>query len=331
MASGFGLPPPALLELHDQNASEKWKKLHLAWTSYSLATKLNKKAEPVQVATLLTVIGEEARDVYSTFTDWADEGDKNKIAPVLTKFAEYCQPWKHVQYERYGFNRRSQETGETYDQYKTALHKLAAGCDFNTITPDEILRDRLIFGIHDAKVRERLLRESDLTLAKTDEICRTAKSMKAQMKVVGDVTESETNKVDQERSFTARKSKKNTRRKQQQGQRGRECDNCGYQHMENLESCPALVGKECLKCGKRNHFIAKCKSKEVKAADLEDEEASEMYQTDVAAMKLDDSQLITLKLESGNFFRFQPDTGAQCNVIPLHIEGNPHRDIACRL
>ena len=64
--------------------------------------------------------------------------------------------------------------------------------------------------------------------------------------------------------------------------------------MENLESCPAL-DKECLKCGKRNHFIAICKSMEVKASDLEDKEASGMYQTDVAAVKLDDSQLITMK------------------------------------
>ena len=31
------------------------------------------------------------------------------------------------------------------------------------------------------------------------------------------------------------------------------------------------------------------------------------------------SQLTTLKLESGNDLRFQPDTGAQCNVIPLHF------------
>ena len=51
-----------------------------------------------------------------------------------------------------------------------------------------------------------------------------------------------------------------------------------------------------------------------------------MYQTDVAAMKLHDSQLITLKLESGNFVRFQPDTGAQCNVLPLHIYKKASQD-----
>ena len=313
MASGFSLPPPTPLEIHDQNAAEKWKKFNLAWNSYSLATELNKKSEKVQVATLLTVIGEEARDVYSTFTDWAAEGDQDKIAPVLQKFAEYCQPRKNVPFERYRFNRRTQEVGESYDQYKTALRKLAEGCDFDTISPDELLRDHLIFGIRDSKVRERLLRESKLDLARTDEICRSAESMHAQMKIVGDVAEAEANKVDQdqkpkgdqERIPNSWKSKKNRRK---QWRRGKECLKCGYQHPEKLESCPA-IGQECLKCGKRNHFASRCPSKEVKATDLgDDDEAGEMYQIEVAAVKLDDSQLVTLKLGSGNFVRFQPDT-----------------------
>lgn len=85
------------------------------------------------------------------------------------KFAEYCQPRKNVPFERYRFNKRVQEAGESYDQYKTALRKLAEGCDFNSITPDEILRDRIVFGIRDNKVRERLLRESHLTSKKTDD------------------------------------------------------------------------------------------------------------------------------------------------------------------
>ena len=49
-----------LLHCHDTQAAEKWKKFKLAWTNYSLATGLNQKPEVVQVATLLTVIGEEA-------------------------------------------------------------------------------------------------------------------------------------------------------------------------------------------------------------------------------------------------------------------------------
>lgn len=56
---------------------------------------------------------------------------------------------------------------------------------FDKITSDhEILRDRIIFGVNDSKVRQGLLRESNLTLYKTDEICRASESMLAQMKVV---------------------------------------------------------------------------------------------------------------------------------------------------
>jgi hypothetical protein len=71
-----------------------------------------------------------------------------------------------------------QEAGETCDQYRTALRKLTEGCEFQTITPEEILRDRLVFGIRDNKIRERLLRESSLTLKKTDEICRRVRQHK---------------------------------------------------------------------------------------------------------------------------------------------------------
>ena len=68
------------------------------------------------MATLLTVIGEEAREVYSTFNDWAEDGDDKKIKPVLKKFGDYCEPRKNIPFERYKFNRRVQEPGETYDQ-----------------------------------------------------------------------------------------------------------------------------------------------------------------------------------------------------------------------
>ena len=42
--------------------------------------------------------------------------------------------------------------------------------------------------------------------------------------------------------------------------------------------------------------------------------------SDISAVTLDDSQLVTLKLvNSGSFLRFQPDTGAQCHIIPVHL------------
>ena len=138
MASGYPLPPPPPLDIHGTQAADNWKKFKRAWTNFSLAIELNKKPEPVQVTTLLTVIGEEAREVFATFTGWAEEGDDAKIVPVLGKFAAYCEPRKSVPFERYRFNKRAQEPGESYEQYRTTLRKLSESCEFQSITPDEI-------------------------------------------------------------------------------------------------------------------------------------------------------------------------------------------------
>lgn len=78
-------------------------------TNYSLATEPNKKLEAIQVVMLLTVIGAEAREVFSTFA-WTSKDNSAKIKPVLKKFEEYCQPCKNVPFERYRFNRRGAKT-----------------------------------------------------------------------------------------------------------------------------------------------------------------------------------------------------------------------------
>ena len=140
--------------------------------------KLHDDDEDIQERTLLTGIGTEAKELY-TFV-WNDTDDAEKIQPVLELFRTYREPRKNIPFKRYCFNQRAQQLGETYDQYKTALKKLAEGCDFANIS-DEILSDRLVFGIRDHKVRECLLWESSLTLLKT-ELCPTAERMVEQLK-----------------------------------------------------------------------------------------------------------------------------------------------------
>ena len=280
----------------------------------------------MQVATLLTVIGEEAREVFSTFSGWATDGDESKIGPVLAKFEQYCQPRKHVPFERYRFNRRMQNAGETYDQYRTALRKLAENCDFQTITPDDILRDKLVFGIRDEKTRERLLRESRLTLQRTDEICHAAESMTLQMKVVQEshaATVSALASGQEDKSLEVSSVPKRTR----------ECWNCGRRHeFQNKEQCPAY-GKVCRKCLKPNHFAAKCRSrrttsvKAVEDAGCRDSD-EETFPLEALAATLDDTQFVTLRVESGSHIRFQVDTGAQCNVVPIEIYKKATRDMA---
>ena len=90
----FALPPPTPLDIHDSNATEKWKEFEQAWRNYSVAMKLHQETETVQIATLLMVIGAEARKVFSTFK--FGEGHRDRIQPVLESLAAYCQPLKNV-------------------------------------------------------------------------------------------------------------------------------------------------------------------------------------------------------------------------------------------
>ena len=77
--------------------------------------------------------------------------------------------------------------------------------------------------------------------------------------------------------------------------------------------------KDCRKCRIKNHFANRCKE-DAKATVESDMYFEETYQTEeILAVRLDDSQLVTLQLESVNFIRFQPDKGAQCNVLPLLV------------
>ena len=72
-------------------------------------------------------------------------------------------------------------------------------------------------------------------------------------------------------------------------------------------------------CGKRRGTLRNV----VKALDGEIvylEDAGELYVvSDVSAVRLDHSQLVTLPLESRNCLRFQTDTGAGCNVVLVHL------------
>jgi hypothetical protein len=92
-----------------------------------------------------------------------------------------------------------------------------------------------------------------------------------------------------------------------------------------------------------NHFAALCRGKKIElpkkkrappvrvVEESDNDETKELFViSDIAAVTLDDSQLVTLKLESGNYLRFQPDTGAQCNVIPVHLYKRASKDHALK-
>jgi hypothetical protein len=185
---------------------------------------------------------------------------------------------------------------------------------------------RLVFGIRDPKTRERLLREAELTLQRTDEICHVAESMFAQMKVVEENNPSPTvSVIDRDKGKAKRQKAAPTRG-------GVKCWNCGRRHDLQARKMRPAYGKRCTKCHKMNHFAAKCHSGGSPSVQpitsSEDQgEKEEIFQTYTTNASLDDSQLVTLRLEIGSHIRFQLDTGALCNVVPLSVYKKATNDL----
>lgn len=142
------------------------------------------KGDDVKIAILLHTIGEEALDVYNTLTITPAEGaETTTMEDVLEAFKAYCSPQKNVVFERHQFWSHTMSTGTAVDRFITELRQKSKDCEFGR-NEDDMVRDKLVFSINDTRLKERMLRESELTLRKAIEICRSAKLAKTQIQAM---------------------------------------------------------------------------------------------------------------------------------------------------
>ena len=171
------LSPPEPMSFTGGNISDTWKRWKQRWSLYKLAPGASTKDEAIQCAILLHVVGSEGIDIFNTFS--FAEGETDNITPLMEKFDAHCTPKKNITYEWYIFNTRGQQASETVDQYVTELKNMATTCDYGELR-EGLIRDRIVIGISDSTLRARLLRETDLDLAKATQMCRADEISKQQ-------------------------------------------------------------------------------------------------------------------------------------------------------
>ena len=307
MAKSLAKPPDPLDLVDSTRRGDNWKQFKRDWSYYETAAKIDKEDGPVRVAHLLNVIGKDGQDMFDTF---ALEGDDRKdITKVLQEFETRCTPVTNVIYERYVFNKRTQQPGETLDHYLTAIIKQADRCQYAGLK-DEFVRDRLVSGILSDQAREKLLSKTDLTLAKAIKLLKSneATHFQAQdMAVPGVSTVQTVNTLPQ---------KKLTRRVTGNDSSQKPCRYCGRRHAFKREACPAF-DKECLICKKRGHFARQCRSS--KAHYLEDENSDDEEAFFIHSVRSSTCQpaLVTCTVNDSHKVTFEIDTGASCNILPL--------------
>ena len=85
-----------------------------------------------RVASFITCIGSEALEVYNGLP-FENEEDKHIMSNVMELMERHCIGQTNVIYERYCFNNRNQESGESFDTYLTVLRTLAKPCNFGSL------------------------------------------------------------------------------------------------------------------------------------------------------------------------------------------------------
>ncbi|KAL6482216.1 hypothetical protein MHYP_G00102960 [Metynnis hypsauchen] len=172
------LAPPGKFDFSDANEWPRWLK---RYERYRIATELDKKSDEFQVNAFMYAVGEEAGDILNVLP--LTEEQKKSYKAVTDAFTVHCVSKRNVIFERARFNRRSQEPGESVESFITAVHTLAEHCEFAPLR-DQLIRDRIVVGIKDAKLSESLQLDSELTLEKAMTRVRQSAAVKRQQPVL---------------------------------------------------------------------------------------------------------------------------------------------------
>ena len=236
MAQNFLISPPEKMVI-DGDVAGNWEFFKDAWNNYAIAVELSKKDNAIQVATLLSVMGKDCLSVFKNLPMTEDE--KKDPTEILKKLTEHFEPAKNTIYECFSFNSCVQSK-DTFDVFVSKLRQLAASCAYGALK-EELIRDRIVIGIADNALRERLLREKDLTLDKAILMCRSSEITSLQLQKMT---------LTEDVHYVKNKQK---RRKPMI----KNCSFCSESH--ERRKCPAY-GHVCSICHRENHYEKTCRN-----------------------------------------------------------------------
>ncbi|UYV72360.1 hypothetical protein LAZ67_9002778 [Cordylochernes scorpioides] len=182
---------------------------------------------------------------------------------VIECFESHFIPRRNIIYERARFNQRCQQEGEKVNEFITALHSLAEHCNFGMLH-DELIRDRIVVGVRDRALSERMQLDTDLTLVKATLMAKQLESVKEQQSSLY-----QQDSVDQIKKMpnhikeTKRHEPKIRQFKSNQlGGSSHGCTRCGNSNNHDWKNCP-IMNSYCSKCKKKGHYAKVCRSEAI--------------------------------------------------------------------
>ena len=226
------------------------------WSAYADVSGLNDENNATKYNVLRLAFSRETANVVDNLGLSAD--DRNQTDKIITALKQHVAGSINETVERNNFRKRRQYSQEAFDDFLVSLRELIKTCNYcDQECCNKALRDQIIEGIYDGNTVEELLRQKDLSLNKTIEICRAHESAKQQRSEIK-------GKCLQINAASKNKTKKyshhQNRRQDMKEISPSKCMQCGKMPHKNITQCPAY-SKRCDKCHKLGHFAAQCRTK----------------------------------------------------------------------
>jgi len=295
------------------NATNRWNKWKIEFANFLEANNLNVGEIPDKrkLAIFLMVCGDDLKTIYESFAYRPQQSPT--IKQVFEKFDSYFIENAGEIFASFEFwnPKLKQHEGETFDEFYRKVKEASVDCNFGDGLSRNI-RDKIIIGISNNALRERLLREKKMDEKQVVLQCRI--SEKSHMQSLCMATSALN--IKEEPQIDVLKTN-NSRAKQKVFS----CNNCGTSHA--VRKCPAF-GQKCYSCGKMHHWKKVCKSScqrtvnELVNSRNETEDSSEhLYISEIVnAIETSASDWHANAIFNNKYtVHCKLDTGAQANVI----------------
>ena len=304
------------IEAFDFSTPTEWPNWIRRFERFRNASGIADKSQQSQIDTLIYSMGDKADDILQSFNLFED--DLKSYKTVKDRFDTHFIQRRNTIFERAKFNCRKQEAGESVDDFITDLHCLARYCNYGNLH-EEMIRDRIVVGIYDNKLSQRMQLEPDLTLKKAIELARQNESVKKQQPTVRGPNKEQV-AVEAIRRRHGRQLSKNpiSPSTNPAANRNHSCSRCGQSPKHDKKNCPAK-DSVCHRCHKKGHFKAVCRSKrevrEVLVSDDSQDEFLGVIHSETDSLSSTETPWTTSLQLNGRNIEFKIDTGADVTVI----------------
>ncbi|XP_067950449.1 uncharacterized protein [Watersipora subatra] len=230
-----------------------------------------------KIANVLLLMGPESVPIYDQFVfNEEQEAQKKTLTNVLRYFDAHFEPVKNIIYERVKFNSLVQGDLSIH-KFITTIQSQADVCEYGTMR-EELIRDRIIVGVSDNRLREYLIDLENNDLQKCISKAKQYVSHHEQSAKMSRQTEVNLDMIGKGKSEYQPRGQQQQQRKHQ-----RETAKCFYCPRRNhkAEFCPAHKSV-CRKCKQKEHWANSqaCRGKQGKqraAHEVEDIDVDGLY------------------------------------------------------